>query len=215
MTTRAPAVLTNTLTTRANLCWRARVKSVCCASARLLSQVPCNRKWWFEGKCLCFENNFNWCVCVLKGESGVFWRDWPMFKNSTFSVTQKIPHYINQKGFSYLDEKRTWFWDLFFLIPFWFLKSVCCKINWMFTSGQKFSAGEIECLRWDGWPLALEQIANNYTCTQTCRCVCDCVCVIVFVIWKNNYAYMRIIAPAEMELCVVCLYLSLLQWIEK
>ena len=166
---------TNALTTRANQRWRACVKSVCCA--RLLSQVPCNRKWWFEGKCLCFENNFNWCVCVLKGESGVFWRDWPMFKNSTFSVTQKIPHYINQKGFSYLDEKRTWFWDLFFLILFWFLKSVCCKINWMFTSGQKFSAGEIECLRWDGWPLALEQIANNYTCTQTCRCVC----VIVYV----------------------------------
>ena len=93
-------LITNTLTARANQCWRACVKSVCCA--RLLSQVPCNRKWWFEGKCLCFENNFNWCVCVLKGESGVFWRgqlDWPMFKNSTFSVTQKIPHYINQKGF--------------------------------------------------------------------------------------------------------------------
>ena len=92
-------LITNTLTARANQCWRACVKSVCCA--RLLSQVPCNRKWWFEGKCLCFENNFK-CVCVLKGESEVFWRgqlDWPMFKNSTFSVTQKIPHYINQKGF--------------------------------------------------------------------------------------------------------------------
>ena len=93
-------LITNTLTARANQCWRACVKSVCCA--RLLSQVPCNRKWWFEGKCLCFENNFKGCVCVLKGESEVFWReqlDWPMFKNSTFSVTQKIPHYINQKGF--------------------------------------------------------------------------------------------------------------------